>query len=267
MLIDHDFHVHTTLSSCCNDPKSTPENILEAAARAGLKSLAFTDHMWDSSVPGASKWYAPQDYEHIMQIRERLPEDHRGIRVLIGCETEYCGNGKVGISRATAEKLDFVLIPMSHLHMKGFTIAETITAPEDVAALMVQRFHEVLDLGLADAIAHPFLPLGFKEQVDEIVGLISDQQFLDCFGRAAELGVGIEVTTGFFPGLSSGEREGWHDSTFLRVLSLAKQAGCRFHFASDAHTLAGIGNVQNLAPYVAEIGLTREDLSPVARGE
>jgi len=201
MRIDHDFHVHTFLSSCNKDSASTPANILKAAAESGLESLAITDHMWDAAMPGASKWYAPQDYDHIMQVRAQLPENRHGLRVLIGCETEYCGNGKVGISRKTADRLDFVLIPMSHFHMKGFTISESITDSREVAELMVRRFQEVLDLDLADGIAHPFIPLGFKDRVDEILGLISDQQLEDCFGRAAALGVSIECTVGFFPSL------------------------------------------------------------------
>lgn len=265
MQIDHDFHVHTFLSSCSNDPASTPANILAAAAAVGLRALAVTDHMWDSGVPGASNWYASQDYEHIMQVRKQLPEDRHGIRVFIGCETEYCGNGKIGISRETADKLDFVLVPMSHLHMKGFTISKSVTDSGAVAGLMVERFHEVLDLDLADGIAHPFLPLGFKERVDEIVGLISDRQFADCFRRAAKLGVSIECTTGFFPSLSGGEQEGWHDATFLRMLAIAKRMGCRFHFASDAHSLAGIGTVTKLAPFTEALGFTPEDITPLAR--
>ena len=34
-----------------------------------------------------------------------IPEDTYGVKVLIGCETEYCGDGKVGISQETVENL------------------------------------------------------------------------------------------------------------------------------------------------------------------
>jgi len=256
MIVDQDLHIHSFLSACSNDPKATPENIIRAAANAGLKTIGFADHMWDRSVPGASRWYAPQDYDHIMQIREQLPDDTGGVRVLVGCETEYCGNGKIGISRETAGKLDFVLVPMDHFHMKDFVIPESVTESADVADLMTQRFNEVLDLKLATGMAHPFLPLGFKDRVDEIVALISDQTFQDCFGRAAELGVSIEITVGFFPSLQNGETEGWHDETFIRVLELARDAGCVFHFASDSHALAGIGDVRKLESYANRLGLT-----------
>ncbi len=260
MFVNHDLHVHSFLSSCANDPSATAENILRVAGAAGLRTIGFADHMWDRAVPGASSWYRPQDYEHIARIRTQIPADTGGVRVFVGCETEYCGNGKIGITRETADKLDFVLVPISHFHMTGFTVPETLTESRDVADLMLKRFHEVLDLGLATGIAHPFLPLGFKERVDEIVGLISDRAFQDCFGRAAEMGVSVEITVGFFPGLRGGGDDGWHDETFLRVLEIARDAGCLFHFASDSHSLADAGRARELEVYAARLGLTEDRL-------
>jgi len=75
----------------------------------------------------------------------------------------------------------------------------------------------------------------------------------------------MEVTTSFFPGLADGEQEGFHDETFLRVLSLARQAGCVFHFASDAHCLDRVGRSVDLEPYARTIGITRADLAPLLR--
>jgi len=48
-------------------------------------------------------------------------------------------------------------------------------------------------------------------------------------------------------------------------MSLAKRAGCFFHFTSDAHRLDTIAEVLKLAPYVEELGLTSEDVHPVFR--
>jgi len=263
--IDHDLHVHTFLSACSCDETATPANILARAAETGLRTIGFADHMWDRRVPGASDWYRPQDYEHLRRVRELIPADTRGVRALVGCETEYCGGGKVGISREVAEQLDFVLIPMSHIHMAGFVRPAGVDSPRDVARLLVERFHEAVGLGLATGIAHPFLPLGYKQATDEILSLIGDGEFLDCFGRAAEVGVSQEVTTSFFPSLGDGELPGFHDETFLRVLALARQAGCVFHFASDTHTLDGVGSCLKLEPFARAIGITADDILPLAR--
>jgi histidinol phosphatase-like PHP family hydrolase len=264
MKIEHDLHVHTHLSSCSSDPKATVENYLRLAKDRGLKLIGFANHFWDSNVPGASEWYKPQDFDHIMKIKDEIPQDTLGVKILIGCETEYCGDGKVGITKEVAKQLDFVLIPISHLHMEGFVRDKSITSPEDVAKLMVDRFKEVLELDLATGIAHPFIPLGFKN-VDEILSHISDDEFRDCFKRAAELGVSIELNAGCFPGNYGKETDLFHDESIIRPFLLAKECGCLFHFGSDAHSLDHMNSLFAMERTINILGLTEEDILPLCR--
>ena len=100
---------------------------------------------------------------------------------------------------------------------------------------------------------------------DLIVIVSVDGELRDSFALAAEAGVSIEVTTAMFPGISGGEREGFHDETFVRVLGLAKQAGCYFHFAGDSHKLENVGTVLKLETYAEAIGITREHVLPLFR--
>jgi histidinol phosphatase-like PHP family hydrolase len=264
MIVEHDAHVHTTLSACCSDPAATAANAIARAAQAGLKTLGFANHLWDSAVPGASEWYAPQTLAHVLRLRAEIPPDTGGVRVLVGCETEYCGDGKVGISPEAARQLDYVLIPFSHTHMKGFVVPEGTTAA-DLPRLLTRRFREVVGLGLATGIAHPFVPLAFMDHLDEIMAAISDAELEDCFGRSAAARVSIEIHVGMFPGPGGGEKGGLHDETFLRVLGIAKRSGCCFHFASDAHELSDVGSVRKLEPYVRQLGITRDDVLPLFR--
>jgi len=261
MIIDHDIHIHTNLSACSKDDKAVPENIIRRAAENGLKVIGFANHFWDSKIPGASQWYAPQNMDHIMKIRRQIPEDTMGVRVLIGCESEYCGDGKAGISRETAGLLDFVLLPMSHLHMKGFVEPLWVNGPDDVARLMVRRFNEVVGLGIATGIAHPFVPVHYKN-TDEIISRITDAEFEECFGRAADAGISIEIQANYFPGISRKQLDGyeWSDETFMRVLSIAKRSGCCFHFGSDAHCLDDVGSLYMLDNYILELGITEKDI-------
>jgi histidinol phosphatase-like PHP family hydrolase len=265
LAIDHDIHVHTFLSSCSADPEAVPEKMLEAASRCGLRTVGFADHLWDAAVGGASEWYRPQDFAHISRLREQLPVDTHGVRVLIGCETEYVGGGRVGISPEVAGQLDFVLVPHSHFHMEGFVRPAEIDSPETIAGLLQERFAEVIELEATTGVAHPFLPCVLPERTDEILALVSDSAFADLFGRAAQQGVSVEITTGAFPSLNGGETEGFHDESFLRVYDLALEAGCLFHFASDAHSLAHVGKVRQLEPLARRLGLTRENLHPLVR--
>ena len=56
-VIDHDFHIHSTLSPCCKTEEQTPERILQYAQDKGLHTICMTNHFWDETVepvPSAS---------------------------------------------------------------------------------------------------------------------------------------------------------------------------------------------------------------------
>jgi histidinol phosphatase-like PHP family hydrolase len=114
--------------------------------------------------------------------------------------------------------------------------------------------------GLIDILAHPCLPLGFMEVYDEVIASVPDNHFLDAFSLAAANNIGIEINAGFLP------RSGRNFSleTPTRVLSLAKQAGCKFTFGSDSHSLENLHWVLYLEVFVESLGLTQDDILPLA---
>lgn len=120
-----DVHVHNYLSNCCKDNAATAENFVRRYAELGIKVLGFANHIWDDRVPGASSWYHKQTLDFSMQIKNQLPADTQGVKVLIGAETEYCGMSKtLGMSPEGAKELDFLLIPHSHVHMVNFVMED-----------------------------------------------------------------------------------------------------------------------------------------------
>jgi histidinol phosphatase-like PHP family hydrolase len=147
--------------------------------------------------------------------------------------------------------------------MRGFVVPEQTTA-SDLPRLLVQRFREVLDLEIATGIAHPFMPLGYGDLIDEIMAAIPDGELEDCFGRAAAKGVSIELQPGMFPAPEN-EKPLRHAATFLRVMAVARRCGCLFHFASDAHSLEDIGCVRRLETYAKGLGITEENVHPLFR--
>ena len=266
MNIDHDMHVHSPLSACYHDKEITIQEILEAYARLGVERIGFEDHLWDNAMPGASPWYKPQDMEHIKQIREMIPEDTLGIEIMFGCESEFWGKGKCGISKEAAEKLDFVLLPASHLHMKEYILPNPDMTDEEIGSFMVKLFMEALDENIATGIPHPFVPCTRPESVDRIVGSISDSSLKECFSRAAQEHVSIEITTSSFPSIFNGEeKEGHHDATYIRVLSIAKECSCRFHCASDSHDLEKIAGFKKLETVLKKLNITDKDIHPFAK--
>ena len=142
-IFDNDLHIHSKLSLCSNDPKQNTSAILDYAVRNKLSTICLTDHFWDSSVPGASGWYVPQDYKHISESLPLPTAD--GVRFLFGCETDLDMDLTLGVAPEHYDLFDFIIIPTTHLHMNGFTCRGDET-PAERAVLWVDRFDGVLDM-------------------------------------------------------------------------------------------------------------------------
>lgn len=259
----HDLHVHTHLSLCSGDPTATLENYIKRAKALNVEVLGISDHMWDTTnVPGANDWYQEQPYERQLAIREQMPKEIEGVKILWGCETEYA-QGIVGITPERAALLDYVLIPHSHFHMKGFTIPEVMEQPREIAQYAVQTFKEVVQTGLATGIAHPFDPCRFnEEEFRAFFASISDEAFGECFGLAKENNVSVEINLSSF---AKGVRDSLYDQTYYRMLHLAKEIGCKFHFGSDTHSIEGLGLVEEEAYIIKKLGLSLEHMHESVR--
>lgn len=232
--IDHDYHIHSQLSSCSRDPEQTPDRILQYAKENGLSRICLTDHYWDSAVDGASQWYRPQDFDHIAKAMP-LPQDEE-VEFLFGCETDMDKLMTVGIPAARFDEFDFIIIPTTHLHMTGFTISnEDAESNERRAQLWVERL---------DALLHKSLPFGkiglahlvcglikseSREEYLNVLSLIPDAEMERLFTMAAELGCGIELNQS---DMSFGDDEA---DVVLRPFRIAKSCGCKFYLGSDAH--------------------------------
>lgn len=231
MKVTRDMHTHTNLSACA-DRTTTLALLAEAAAGLGIDTLGVANHLWDKNVPGASGWYAPQDVEHVLRLREELPTIHAP-RILVGCETEYTGNGTLALSPENAGLFEYILVPFTHFHMKNFVIPAELKDPRGIAELMLQRGLEVLEhptvnCGVPTGFAHPFVPCGC-DRWDLIMSSITDEEFESFFKKTAEKRVSVGIHNGMCG-------EGPVRAEYVRMLGIAKAAGCRFHFESDAHT-------------------------------
>lgn len=261
MKLDHDLHVHTYLSACCMEKEQqTPNAILSLAKDMGVHTIGFADHVWANPNLSPSNWYRPQDESQISRLRTDLASVSSGIRFLVGCEAEMIAPGQFGITPQFAEELDFVLLACSHFHMNGFVAQPESNAPGDVARHMLNFLRSGVSSGLASSIAHPLLPFGYLDQFDSAIDAISDAEFLDVFGVAAELGVALEITTGFLP--VQPERA-FSVETPIRFLSLAKQAECKFTLGSDAHSPEAQKRLPELAVLTKAVGVTEEDILPI----
>lgn len=250
-------HTHTIQSECCHDPKQTVANILSHAKQHGYALQCITDHLWDAAVPGASSWYATQDIAHVSQSLP-FPEG-QDVRLVFGCETEFCGGGLLGLAPAHMDLFDFIIIPPNHFHMVDFVRPASVCTPQDIALLFVQRLEEIGRLPLPFhkvGIAHLTTRLLYSEgDKYQVLNAIPKERFFDAMRTFARLGAGIEINGSCY-------RDGWltHVDDELRLLRIAKDAGCRFYLGSDAHTLEHLDRVPKALPQVVQLlGLTDQD--------
>ena len=256
--VDHDYHIHSHISSCSNDPEQTSEAILRYAEKNGFEKICLTDHFWDETVPGAPYWYLPQNFAHISAARP-LPQG-KNTKFLFGAETDLDRNLTLGISKECFDEFDFVIIPTTHLHMDGFTISEEDAAtPEGRAAAWISRFNAVLDMDLPFhkiGIAHLACALIAKPREDysKILRLLPDAELYSAFAKAARVGVGIELNS--FDMSHTGEER----DAALHIFRIAKEQGCKFYLGSDAHHPSRFDNVKDVFERaVRDLDLTEND--------
>ena len=260
----HDFHIHTNLSRCAVG-EATLENYLNVFPVLGLTEVCFTDHLWDRAVPGPSRWYEPQDVERLLPFRETLERTRSEVALHFGCETELDMHGHVALREENASLFDFILVPHNHLHMSGFTRPADLTDSREVASLLVRRFLQCCDnVPFAFSFAHPFTPLGYIPQAEEILGLISDADFERCFSRAAERNASVEFNISI---LSAAMKEADAPAVlahYRRMYRIALGCGCRFHLGSDSHATDRypLADYRAVIAFAAECGI-RLDKSPL----
>ena len=238
-IFDHDYHIHSWISSCSRDPEQTPERMLRYAQENGLKKICLPAHYWDSTVPGASDWYAVQNDEW---IRRALPlPQAEGVEFLFGCETDLDKFMTVGVAPATFDNFDFVIIPTTHLHMRGFTITEEdASSLETRAKRWISRLEGLLNMDLPFrkiGIAHLTCSLivpGDRDGYLKMLNMLPEDDLVRLFTKAAEVGVGIELNSNDMKFADS------EADTVLRIYRIAKQCGCKFYCGSDAHHPEGL---------------------------
>ncbi len=257
--IDHDYHIHSKLSLCSNDNTQTAENILKYAQKNNLKEICITDHFWDETVPGASDWYKPQNFEHIKEILP-LPQAEN-IKFFFGCETEMDMHMNIGISDKLFDEFDFVIIPTTHLHAEGLAISlEDTKSLDRRAELYIERLDKLLDkdlpfekIGIAHLTCPLLAPYSWEDHL-EVLDKISDDTYRELFEKIKKKGAGYELN--FTPSQYTEEDL----PRVLRPYLIAKKVGCKFYLGSDAHNSKDLdGAMDRFNDFVGLLDLTEDD--------
>lgn len=234
---DCDIHIHTNLSLCARS-EATPEANIQTAKSANLKLIGFANHYWDERVPGPNGFYEPQDTAHVLKLKENWEtlEELAGseLKLLFGCETEFA-HGDLGITEERATLFDYVLVPHSHTHMRGFVLPEGEESPEKHAAYLVRSFLALASHPMAKrwitGIVHPFYPCGtYGDEVTKIFQNISDAAFSEAAAAAKENDIAIELNASSFTQVPPAALQEYH-----RFFAACQKAGCKFFAGSDLH--------------------------------
>jgi histidinol phosphatase-like PHP family hydrolase len=241
-----------------------PEVILPELVRLGIKRVGFADHVWANPDLLPNEFYRPQNINRIERLREQLKSvPNLGIEILVGCEAEMLAPDKFAITPEIAQRLDIVVLATDHFHFKGIVEQPKTEAPRDIGVQMLKLFIGGAKCKMATTLAHPMLPLGFMQHYDAIIDSLSDNEMFDAFSVAAQTGVAWEITLSYFPDQAKNR---YHSiETPLRVLSIAKQAGCKFVFGSDAHTIQRLGRIHELSFFVDKLGLNEGNIHKLGK--
>ena len=259
--IDHDLHCHTHLSGSSNDPKQSVANILAFAKAHNYVAQCFTDHFWDApDVPGSKGTYL--DGCGLAHISADLPLPDGGpVRLEFGCETELSADGVLGLAPDHYDRFGFIVIPSNHFHMTGFVRPADCDTAEKRATLLVSRLETLCGMDLPwekVGIAHLNCGLTFREGApSDVFDAIDEDRYRAAMRFFAEKGAGIELNCSCFTNRDFARRPESH----FRLFQMAKEEGCRFYLASDAHHPAELSLVPDIGPsVVSALGLGARQL-------
>lgn len=258
--VNHDLHIHTHLSLCSQVKEQTMENILKNAEEHNYSTICFTDHFWDEAVPGApNDFYEIQNYPFITQELP-LPKSD-SVRVLFGCETEYCGGDKVGVSKEKWDKFDFIIIPPNHYHMDVPVTGRKLNTPEEAGLFFSERMLELTKadlpwkkIGIAHMTDPLIYPQGGEEGREKAYESVDFDILREAFTFFAKAGAGIELNDDSF-------RTEW-TLTYkgLAIYRLARDCGCKFYRGSDAHGPGSLNTCKWMTEATKLLELTEKEL-------
>ncbi len=254
-LIDHDYHIHSRLSDCSDDPGQTPEVILQYARERGFSQIVLTNHFWDHRV------YVPDygfyNHQSFERLKEELPLPQcEGVEFLFGGECDMDQNGVIGATAETVQELDFLIVPTTHLHLTPFTMAEG-TSLEERAKLYIRRIECLLNADLPFhkvGLAHPTDCIADGDDHLQVLDMIPDTEYGRVFSGLAAVGAGFELNF---------EPRSYRDEDLPRVLRpyrIAREVGCKFYLGSDVHESYRMPEVMDRFNAIVDaLELTEED--------
>lgn len=252
---DHDFHIHSTVSSCCKDVNQTPQTIFEYAVKNNYNKICLTNHFWDDKVKSRAEWHPDHVYDKVITVLP-LPQNEN-VRFLLGVETDMDYDNVLGISAQRLEEFDFVVVATTHLHLDGHTVKHKLETPEEAAFYWFDKIETLLRMDLPFrkmGIAHMTCGHIFGGRTAEVIALLQTERLYEVFESCADKGIGIELNMKTL-GMSDELKK-----ILLRPYYIAKDCGCKFYMGSDSHNTASLETAkENFEHIITTLDLKESD--------
>lgn len=246
------YHTHTTL---CRHATGTEREYIEAAIKAGMHTLGFSDHIplppgYDYGRIMGVRMRSEEAWEYVSTLKALRDEYKNDIRILIGFEGEYfrsCFDAQMDFMDSLG--CDYLILGQHFLPRPGdFCYVGMPTSDEAVLKEYVDSCIEGLKTGRYSYLAHPDL-IDFTGDTD-----VYAAEMTRLCRFCSDNGIPLEINLhGFL------EKRNYPCKPFFRI---ASEAGSRILFGVDAHSPDEIGNLHTLAAaldLVSHCGLTVMD--------
>ncbi|MBR5409548.1 MAG: PHP domain-containing protein [Clostridia bacterium] len=228
-LFQNNYHIHTSLSRC-GAVEMTVGAITAAAEKAGLRTVALTDHIHPFETPKLGR--------NIRVLTPQIEAYDGPVKVLLGAELSAHGEKKYTLKYCDIP-LEYRLYAHNHYHMRGWE------QPEDRSFEGYRRHCEksmrnVIASGKCDCLAHPFVDHYIVREFEEdeprfhkgcVTDLWTDEALGDLLEFGKLHGVAFELNTRYFEA---------YRGFFRRYYHLGKEIGVTFRVGTDAHRLKDI---------------------------
>ncbi len=199
-------HCHTNYS----DGSNTVEELARACRDAGYAYVGLTDHSQAAAYAGGLR---PEDLARQADEVDAVNASLQGLRVLKGVEADILADGRLDYDDQVLGRLDFVI---ASIHSR-FNLGERE---------MTARMLAALDNPYVTIIGHPTGRLLLSR---DPYGIDLDA----VFEKAARVSVAMEINA-----------DPHRLDLDWRVLRRARERGVTISIGADAHSTAGIGNVE-----------------------
>jgi histidinol phosphatase-like PHP family hydrolase len=217
------------------------ESISREAASAGLRFVGLSDHV-----------DRVEDSGRPLLNRGSLAGDSWDVEFIVGTEATVLSPGRMAITDAIAEQLDYVMVSGNHYHLRNVENPDRKTAPS-YAGHYLKMIQGTMEWGLANMVAHPFLHSKLRRIMDpmDVLEHYDWDQVEQVIALAGERELAFEMR----PGYATIATE-----FFREIVRICQRHGAKFSLGSDAHRLREVAYPDGFQGELEMLGIRQRDL-------